>query len=187
MLGINIHSRHTPLLFLEVFRSLRDAHLLTMGIPFAVVVCLFLFHRFAPKLPGYSLCSCRDDIGERHLSLGSAGRRHWPGARWFTSFGFAGFELERRGKTNSRFPLLFCHDRWQSAAISRAYASRHHQQLHENSDLVGLSAANAAAAFSGTFVVNGSPTQTSMVEISGGPTSWRTSPPLASLPWFCFS
>ena len=52
----------------------------------------------------------------------------------------------------------------QSAATSRIYAARHHQRLDADQDLVGLSAANAAAAFSGTFVVNGSPTQTAMVE-----------------------
>jgi SulP family sulfate permease len=56
----------------------------------------------------------------------------------------------------------------QSAATARAYASRHRQTLDEDTDLVGLSAANAAAALSGTFVVNGSPTQTAMVETSGG-------------------
>ena len=56
----------------------------------------------------------------------------------------------------------------QSAATARAYASRHRQTLDENADLVGLAAANAAAALSGTFVVNGSPTQTAMVESSGG-------------------
>jgi MFS superfamily sulfate permease-like transporter len=56
----------------------------------------------------------------------------------------------------------------QSAATARAYASRHRQTVDENKDLIGLSAANAAAAFSGTFVVNGSPTQTAMVESSGG-------------------
>ena len=56
----------------------------------------------------------------------------------------------------------------QSAATARVYAERHHQRLDENADLVGLSAANAAAALSGTFVVNGSPTQTAMVESSGG-------------------
>ena len=56
----------------------------------------------------------------------------------------------------------------QSAATARAYASRHRETLDENADLVGLSAANAAAALSGTFVVNGSPTQTAMVESSGG-------------------
>jgi sulfate permease, SulP family len=56
----------------------------------------------------------------------------------------------------------------QSAATARAYAARHRQTLDENADLVGLSAANITAALSGTFVVNGSPTQTAMVESSGG-------------------
>jgi MFS superfamily sulfate permease-like transporter len=56
----------------------------------------------------------------------------------------------------------------QSAATARIYATRHHQQPDENTDLVGLAAANTAAALSGTFVVNGSPTQTAMVESSGG-------------------
>ena len=56
----------------------------------------------------------------------------------------------------------------QSAATARVYAVRHQQPLDENDDIVGLAAANAAAAISGTFVVNGSPTQTAMVESSGG-------------------
>jgi MFS superfamily sulfate permease-like transporter len=56
----------------------------------------------------------------------------------------------------------------QSAATARAYAVRHQQRLDENADLVGLAAANVSAALSGTFVVDGSPTQTAMVERSGG-------------------
>ena len=56
----------------------------------------------------------------------------------------------------------------QSAATARIYAVRHRETLDENDDLVGLAAANVAAAVSGTFVVNGSPTQTAMVEASGG-------------------
>lgn len=56
----------------------------------------------------------------------------------------------------------------QSAATARVYALRHEQKLDENRDLVGLSAANVAAALTGSFVVNGSPTQTAMVEIAGG-------------------
>ena len=56
----------------------------------------------------------------------------------------------------------------QSAVTARAYAAKHHQVLDENRDLLGISAANAAAAFTGTFVVNGSPTQTAMVETAGG-------------------
>ena len=45
---------------------------------------------------------------------------------------------------------------------------KHHQEVNENIDLFGLSAANAAAALSGAFVVNGSPTQTAMMEDAGG-------------------
>ena len=56
----------------------------------------------------------------------------------------------------------------QSSVTARAYAMRHHQKLDENRDLLGLCAADTAAGLSGTFVVNGSPTQTAMVETSGG-------------------
>jgi len=56
----------------------------------------------------------------------------------------------------------------QSAATSRAYALRYRDQFDENRDLVGLALANAAAACSGTFVVNGSPTKTAIVDVAGG-------------------
>lgn len=55
----------------------------------------------------------------------------------------------------------------QSSVTARAYAARHHQTLDQNRDLLGLCAADTAAALSGTFVVNGSPPQTAMVETSG--------------------
>lgn len=52
----------------------------------------------------------------------------------------------------------------QSAATSRAYAVKYGEDFVENNDLLGLSAANLAAGFSSTFVVNGSPTKTEMVD-----------------------
>jgi SulP family sulfate permease len=52
----------------------------------------------------------------------------------------------------------------QSAATSRAYAVKYQEDFVENDDLLGLSAANLAAGFSSTFVVNGSPTKTEMVD-----------------------
>jgi MFS superfamily sulfate permease-like transporter len=55
----------------------------------------------------------------------------------------------------------------QSAATARAFAAQYGERLEENDDLLGLSAANAAAAVSGTFVVNGSPTQTAMADAAG--------------------
>jgi MFS superfamily sulfate permease-like transporter len=56
----------------------------------------------------------------------------------------------------------------QSAATSRAYAAKYNEQLSVPDDLSGLGAANAVAAFSGTFVVNGSPTKAQIVDTAGG-------------------
>ena len=58
----------------------------------------------------------------------------------------------------------------QSAATSRAYAARYNEPFNENVDLVGLGLANIGAGLSGTFVVNGSPTKTQMVDSAGGRT-----------------
>jgi MFS superfamily sulfate permease-like transporter len=58
----------------------------------------------------------------------------------------------------------------QSAATSRAYATRYREHFSENTDLVGLGLANIGAGLSGTFVVNGSPTKTQMVDSAGGRT-----------------
>ncbi len=56
----------------------------------------------------------------------------------------------------------------QSAATSRAYAMKYNDSFNENVDLVGLGMANIAAGLSGTWVVNGSPTKTQMVDSAGG-------------------
>jgi SulP family sulfate permease len=56
----------------------------------------------------------------------------------------------------------------QSAATSRAYATRYSETFSENVDLVGLGLANIGAGLTGTFVVNGSPTKTQMVDSAGG-------------------
>ena len=55
----------------------------------------------------------------------------------------------------------------QSAATARAFAARHAESVDADADILGLAVANAAAALSGTFVVNGSPTQTTMAERAG--------------------
>jgi MFS superfamily sulfate permease-like transporter len=58
----------------------------------------------------------------------------------------------------------------QSSATARAYAAQYDERLDDDQDLLALSGANVVAAFSGTFVVNGSPTKTEMVDGSGGRT-----------------
>jgi high affinity sulfate transporter 1 len=76
------------------------------------------------------------------------------GAQWTTLVATAG----------SLFLVILA----QSAATSRAYATKYADDFNENVDLVGLSLSNVAAGFSGTFPVNGSPTKTEMVDEAGG-------------------
>ena len=56
----------------------------------------------------------------------------------------------------------------QSAATARSFALKAGDRVDVNRDILGLSAANAAAGLTGTFVVNGSPTKTEILDEQGG-------------------
>jgi high affinity sulfate transporter 1 len=58
----------------------------------------------------------------------------------------------------------------QSAATSRSFAMKHDQRVDINKDIIGLSGANIAAGLTGTFVVNGSPTKTEILDEQRGRT-----------------
>jgi MFS superfamily sulfate permease-like transporter len=129
---------------------------------------MLLLRRFAPKLPG---------------ALIAVAAAMTASALWdFSGHGIAIIGPVPGGLPKFRLPQVSWSDLppllsvaascsvmiiTQSAATARIYAARHEQPLDENADLAGLSAANAAAGLSGTFVVNGSPTQTAMVEGAG--------------------
>ncbi len=58
----------------------------------------------------------------------------------------------------------------QSAATSRSFAMKHGDPVDVNRDIVGLGGANLAAGLTGTFVVNGSPTKTQILDGQRGKT-----------------
>ncbi|HSN12558.1 MAG TPA: SulP family inorganic anion transporter, partial [Propionibacteriaceae bacterium] len=58
----------------------------------------------------------------------------------------------------------------QSAATSRSFAMKHGDPVDVNRDIVGLGGANIAAGLTGTFVVNGSPTKTQILDGQRGKT-----------------
>jgi high affinity sulfate transporter 1 len=169
MLGLEVTSRRTIPQLADVLRNLPHVHLPTLAVSAAVVVGVLWLGRILPNFPaaivavvGAVAVSWGWDfaghgisvIGPVAAGLPHLGLPHASGKEIGSLIGLAG----------SCFVMVLT----QSAATARVYAARHHQSLNENSDLAGLSAANAAAALSGTFVVNGSPTQTAMVESSGG-------------------
>jgi SulP family sulfate permease len=169
MLGVEVHARRTVFQLVEVVRGISGTNLLTLCVSLVVLAVIFVAHHFIPRFPA-SL------IGVAGAIAASA------------MYGFAGRGVEIIGPVAGGLPhISFPKVTWgdaealvplaascfivivaQSAATARAYAMRHHQHLDENADILGLSAANLAAGLSGTFVVNGSPTQTAMVESSGG-------------------
>lgn len=170
MLKLEVHGTNPVKQLLQVVRQMPHANIPTLCLSGGVVALVLLSHRFVPRFPGTLLAV----VGAVAASA---------------AFGFSGHGIQVVGPVAGGLPhfavppLLswrLVHELLpvagscfvmivaQSSVTARAYAAKHHQTLDENRDLLGISAANAAAALSGTFVVNGSPTQTAMVETSGG-------------------
>jgi len=169
MLGVPVDGHRTLEQLAQVVRGIPHAHLPTLLISGAVVAIVLVFRRFAPHLPGPLVAVVSSVAASAAFDFSGHG---------IAVIGPVPGGLPRLGLPDVRIddavvllPVAascFLMIVAQSAATARAYAARHREKLDEDADIVGLSAANAVAALSGTFVVNGSPTQTAMVESSGG-------------------
>jgi sulfate permease, SulP family len=169
MLGVPVDTHKTLEQLAQVVSGLGEAHLGTMGISAAVVAVIVLSHRISPQLPGplfavagATAASAVFDFAGHGVNVIGPVMGGLPGLRLPLVSGAEVIAL--LPVAASCFVMIVA----QSAATARAYAFRHREALDENADLGGLSAANVAAAVTGTFVVNGSPTQTAMVDRSGG-------------------
>ena len=169
MLGVTVNSHRTVEQLAQVVGGLSQIHVLTISISAAVVAVVFICRALAPRLPGPLLAvvgavtaSAVYDFSGHGVAVigpvpGGLPKISIPIVNW-------GEAMVLVPVAASCFLMIVA----QSAATARVYALRHREELDENSDLAGLAGANAVAALSGTFVVNGSPTQTAMVERSGG-------------------
>jgi sulfate permease, SulP family len=169
MLKLEVHGSNPVRQLVQLVRQLPQANFPTFCLSVTVVAVVLLSYRFLPRFPGALLAV----VGTVAAS---------------SAFHFSGYGIQVVGPVAGGSPHLsvppmswklirelmpvagscFVMIVAQSSVTARAYAAKHHQILNENRDLLGLAAANAAAGLSGTFVVNGSPTQTAMVETSGG-------------------
>lgn len=173
MLGIEKggHGFFKQLLF--TFQHLPHTHLSSLFIAIAVLAIIVGSEHFAPRFPGalvavigLTAAAARFRWAEKGVNvLGNvpSGLPH------------VGFPHITYSDVKMVLPISFsCFIviLAQSAATSRAYALRYRDHFNQNMDLIGLSLANAAAGLSSTFVVNGSPTKTAMVDIAGGRSQW---------------
>lgn len=149
--------------------ELPHANPLAIGISVAVLITIQLFERFLPKFPGALLAVVGAILASwifNFASLGITVIGTVPSG--LPSFGLPAINLSELpqilGIALSCVIVIVA----QSAATSRAYAFRYSEGFNENVDLEGLAAANLAAGLTGTFVVNGSPTKTEIVDTAGG-------------------
>ena len=169
MLGITAAGRQTLPRLLDTARALPHAHLTDVAISIGVIVVVVAARRITRRIPGLLIAVIVAIIVSWALSLASHGVAVVGNVpRGLPSLGLPALGWHDAaallGAAASMFVVILA----QSAATSRAYAVKYEEPFSEDTDLVGLGAANIAAAFSGTFVVNGSPTKAQIVDSAGG-------------------
>jgi high affinity sulfate transporter 1 len=163
MVGFQNHSRYTLVQLWDLLRSLDHPDLPTMGLSAGVVLLILAGKRWAPRWPlalvavlGSIAAGQMFHLGDHRIALigvvpGGLPPLGLPTVSWSEVLALLPVAC-------SCFVMIMA----QSAATARGFAQRYHEVDDGNADLLGLAAANMAAGLSGTFVVNGSPTQTAM-------------------------
>ena len=169
MLGISAVGKQTLPRLLNTIRALPHAHLADVAISIGVIVIVVAARMITRRIPGPLIAVIIAISVSRAAGLarhGVAVVGHVP--RGLPSLGLPALGRHDAGALLGAALSMFVVILAQSAATSRAYAGKYEEEFSEATDLVGLGAANVAAAFSGTFVVNGSPTKAQMVDNAGG-------------------
>ena len=169
MLGLTVTSTSTISRLVHTLAALPRADLATVAVSAVVVVVVLTAGKITHRIPGALIAIVAAIIVSRSAGLAGHGVAILgPVPRGLPPLGPPAFGWHHAtrllGPAVSMFVVILA----QSAATARAYAAKHEETFSADTDLVGLGAANVAAAFSGAFVVNGSPTQTQTVDGAGG-------------------
>jgi len=170
MFGVTAAGRSTVTKLVNTVRALPHVHLADVVVSIGVIVIVLAARRITRRIPGLLIAviiaivvSWAADLASHGVAVVGSVPRGLP-SLGLPDLGWHDAE-PLLGAAVSMFVVILA----QSAATSRAYATKYEEQeFSEATDLVGLGAANAAAALSGTFVVNGSPTKTQIVDTAGG-------------------
>jgi sulfate permease, SulP family len=169
MLGVTAAGHATLPKLADIARALPHVHWADVAVSIAVIAVVVVVRWLNPRIPGLLIAVIIAII----VSWAAHLARHGvavvgPVPRGLPSLGLPALGLRDAGELLGVAVSMFVVILAQSAATSRAYAAKYEEEFSEATDLVGLGAANAAAAFSGTFVVNGSPTKTQTMDSAGG-------------------
>jgi sulfate permease, SulP family len=168
MLGVTAAGSQTVPKLVNTVRALGHVRWADAAVSLGVIVVVIAARRASRRIPGPLIAVIIAISVSRAASL----RGHGVSVIGTVPRGLPGLGLPALGRHDvaallgvavSMFVVILA----QSAATSRAYAAKYEEPFTEATDLIGLGAANAAAAFSGTFVVNGSPTKTQITDSAG--------------------
>jgi len=150
-------------------RDLGHTDLTTLAVSVAVLLTMMLGPRLLDRAPWALLAVIGATVASAALSLSAHGVTTIGAVpRGLPALGWPSIPAGDYAKLAAAALSIFVVIVAQSAATSRAYAAKFDDEFDENADLVGLALANIGAGLTGTFVVNGSPTKTAMVDNAGG-------------------
>jgi sulfate permease, SulP family len=168
MFGITSEGTNTIPQLINFLMHLPETSIQTLLISITVIAVILGSNRLSKRFPGALIAVIGTIIASMIFN--------------FTNKGIESVGHVTSGLPSFSIPLFYVSDIYtmiiaagacfiviiaQSAATSRVYAVKHSEKLDENRDILGLAFANGAAALTGTFVVNGSPTKTQMAMDSG--------------------
>ena len=151
---------------------LGEANLPTVAFAVGALVMIVGFKKFLPRVPGAIVAvvvaiivSAALDVQQFGVAIVGEVQGGFPPLGLPSGLAWSDIPAVL-GVSFSCFVLIIA----QSAATSRSFAMKHGQRVDVNRDILGLSGANIAAGLSGTFVVNGSPTKTQILDGQKGRT-----------------
>lgn len=172
MLGLS-SERHSSTIqkLIALLHNLGQTNVASLWVAVSVVVLVIGLRKISKKIPGALIAVVGSIIVSWMFGFERLGVRvlgYVPGGLPRIGFPAVPVDINLVEKLVPTAFAMFVVILAQSAATSQAYAARYNERFDENTDLVGLCLANVGAGLSGTFVVNGSPTKTQMVESAGG-------------------
>jgi SulP family sulfate permease len=170
MLGVQTHGSGALQKFASALQQIPQANIATVIISLVVLLIIIVASRINKKIPGALIAVVGMIIASYVLNFSAKYGVEilGPVPRGLPKLGLPDVKLTQLPPLLTTALSIFFVILAQSAATSRAYATRYNEDFDENVDLIGLGLANIAAGISGTFVVNGSPTKTEIVDTSGG-------------------
>jgi sulfate permease, SulP family len=169
LLGVDPGRGDAPERLVHVLSELPRAHLPTLLVGGAVVVVVLAGRVLDRRVPVALLAIVAAIAADAVLGLGGAGVAVLgpvpPGLPGLAAPALAPADVAAAFPVAASMVVVILA---QSAATARAYGARFDEQVDTDADLLALGGANLAAAVTGTFVVNGSPTKTQMVVGAGG-------------------